>query len=146
MLDRKAITEKIRISADRYGPSNPQQLKQLLFGCEKATERELFFGLFSFFYEPSLQENAFARQQLAGTILLKISPKCPLELEGAIYATPKYWDLSIEEMPWYLCKEFGKEVVQEFLVELLPDVEDEELKQSFKTMLFWAKGYKDKIT
>ena len=30
-MDRIQITEKVRSAADKYGPSNPQQLKQLTF-------------------------------------------------------------------------------------------------------------------
>jgi len=142
MWDRHTIIEKVSNSADKYGSSNSQQFKQLLFSCGKASDREMFFGLFSFFYDPALQENSYNRQQLAGTILFQLFPACPLKLDGVIYAIPKYWDLSVEEVPWYLCKTFGKVAVQSFLEELIPDVEHNELKQSFKTMLFWANGYK----
>ncbi|GAB1266626.1 hypothetical protein [Aurantivibrio infirmus] len=141
MWDRQTIVEKIRDSADKYGDSNPQQMKQLLFGCEKASERELFFGVFSFYYDPELQENSFARQEVAGKILFKLKPACPVELDGFIYAIPKYWNLSIEEVPWYLCKVFGKNEVEAFLKELIPSVNDGELQRSFKTLLFWVKNY-----
>jgi len=141
-MDRQTIIEIIKNSADSYGSSNPQQIKQLTSSCKKASDRELFFGLFSFFYDPALQENAYQRQQLAGTILFNAAPECPLELDGVIYAAPKYWDLSIEELPWYICRVFGKSKVQEFLEELMPNVEEGGVKKSFETMLFWANGYK----
>ena len=141
-MDRQTIIEKIRNSADSYGSSNPQQIKQLTSSCKNVSARETFFGLFSFFYDPALQENAYQRQQLAGKILFKVAPECPLELDGVIYAAPKYWDLSIEELPWYICKVFGKYKVQKFLEELLPNVEEGEIKQSFKTLLFWVNGYR----
>jgi len=60
MWDRYTIIEKIRESADRFGTDNPQQIKQLTFACEKSSDSELFFGLFSFFFNPSLQENTYA--------------------------------------------------------------------------------------
>jgi len=141
-MDRLAIIEKIKVSADRYGSSNKQQREQLVSSLQKASERELFFGLFSFFYDPELQNNPYERQQLAGTILFAIKPDCPLKLEGAVYAIPAYWDLSVEELPWYLCEKFGQKEVQSFLESLLPDVEEGDIKNSFKTMLFWANGYK----
>lgn len=141
MWDRQTIVEKIKSSADKYGDSNPQQMKQLLLGCEKALERELFFGLFSFYYDPALQENAFTRQEVAGKILFELKPACPIELDGFVYAIPKYWNLSVEEVPWYLCKVFGKNEVEVFLEELIPSVNDGELQRSFKTLLFWAKNY-----
>lgn len=142
MWNREAITEKIKISSDRFGYNNPQQLKQLIFACKKSSDSELFFGLFSFFFDPSLQENFENRQELAGTILFELNPSCPLELEGVIYAIPKHWGVSVEEIPWYLCNQFGKEIVISFLEDLIPDVSDSELQESFETMLFWAKRYK----
>jgi len=141
-MDRELIVEKIKNSADRYGASNKQQIKQLLLLFKKASDRELFFGLFSFFYDPKLQENVFERQQLAGTVLYEIKPKCPLNLDGAILATPAYWDLSVEEFPWYLCEQFGQKNVQDFLDEFSVDVSDEKIKRGLKTMLFWANRYK----
>ena len=141
--DRKIIIEKIRSSADRYGATNPQQLKQLMFGCEKSPETEVFYGLFSFFYDPSLQENKYERQQLSGTILLSLAPSSPLALDGSIYAAATIWDLSIEELPWYWCKIFGKEAVANFLENHISDCTDKHVIKSFETMLFWAKGYKN---
>ena len=79
---------------------------------------------------------------LAGQLLLEFSPSCPLELDGAIYAIPAFWDYSIEEVPWYLCKNFGKVNVVKFLTEIIPEVEEGNvIKQSFKTLLFWSKSY-----
>lgn len=140
MRDRQDIIEMVRHSADRYGSSNPQQLKYLTNSVGKLSEREIFFGLFSFFYDPDLQ-GFYDRQQLAGTLLYKIRPSCPLALDGAIYAMPAHWDLSIEEVPWYFCSVFSKDIMQKFLEELIPDVEDGGVKKSFETLLFWVKAF-----
>ena len=136
------ITEKVRLSADQYGASNPRQLNQLMLDCSHTPDREVFFGLFSFFYGLALQENAIQRQQLSGTILLTLSPTSPLNLEGSVYAATKMWDYSIKELPWYWCKTFGKKSVIDFLSELIPDCFDVDLKVSIETMLFWSKAYK----
>jgi hypothetical protein len=145
MLNRQTIVEKVSNSADRYGASNPQQLNQLLRSLANASDNELFFGLFSFFYDPALQ-SSFERQQLAGTLLYELCPACPLELDGAIYAIPALWNLSVEEVPWYFCKVFGKSAVENFLVELIPEVEGGSLKKSFETLSYWVKRYKPKST
>ena len=68
-------------------------------------------------------------------------PICPLNLEGAIYAAPGMWDVSVEELPWYFCSSFGKTKVLEFLNELIPDVGDAKLREKYETMLFWVKSY-----
>lgn len=144
-MDRFQVIQKVRSSADKYGSANPQQLKQLIFVFNKAPEREVFFGLFSFFYDPSLQENAYERQQLAGVILLEVCPECPIELDGCVYGAAQLWNLSVEELPWYWCKVFGSSAVISFLDELIAD-SDEPLTKSLKTMLFWSKGYESKNT
>ena len=144
-MDRIQITEKVRSAADKYGASNPQQLKQLTFILKKSSSRELFFGLFAFFYDSALQKNVPDRQQLAGELLIEISPDCPLQLDGCIFGSAQYWDLSVEELPWYLCKIFSKPVVISLLDELIAE-SDEKLSRSLKTMLFWSKGYENKDT
>ena len=143
MWNRHKIIEKLKVAADRYGSDNPQQLKQLTFSCNNSPEEEVFFGLFSFFYDESLQKNKFERQQLSGRVLFKVLPSPSLALDGSVYAAAKIWDYSVEELPWYWCKAYGKEKVIEFLKELLPDCADDEMKKSFKTMLFWCERYKD---
>jgi len=143
MWNRHTIIEKIKVAADRFGSNNPQQLKQLTLICEKSPEEEVFFGLLSFFYDESLQDNEFERQQLSGRMLLRISPASALELEGSIYAVAKFWDYSVEELPWYWCRTFGKENVTNCLNDILSDCVEEELVRSIKTMLFWCKRYKN---
>ena len=144
--DRQKIIEKVRSAADELGASNPQQQKQLIFSCHHASEREVFFGLFSFFYDSSLQQNQFERQQLAGTILLSVAPKSPLALDASVYAAAQVWDLSIEELPWYWCKIYGKSEVVEFLTNLISSCTDAELKRSLETMLYWSRGYEQSDT
>lgn len=106
MLDRQNIVAMVRDVADKFGPSNPQEINRLIRLLQKASEIHVFFALFSFFYDPSLQENKFQRQQAAGTLLFELAPASPLELEGSVYAAATIWDCSIEELPWYWCKTF----------------------------------------
>ena len=141
-MDRSTIVNKIKHSADKYGSSNPQQLEQLSLICSKAPEREIFFGLFSFFCDENLQNNQFQRQELAGKILLKITPASSLELDASVYASAQKWNRSIEELPWYWCNVFGTKEVINFLTNLIPSVEDKEIEENINTMLFWCRNYK----
>ena len=146
MRDHQKIVDMVRDTADRFGPSNPQEIKKLISYCQKASDRNVFFALFSFFYDPSLQENKFQRQQVAGTLLFELAPASALELECSIYSAAKTWDYSIEELPWYWCKVFGTNVVVNFLNNLLPDIEDKETIKSIQTMLFWCSGFEQQCT
>ncbi|WP_199101136.1 hypothetical protein [Dyella sp. ASV21] len=139
--DRIKVIEKVSAAADELGASNPQQKRQLIFSCGNAPEREVYFGLMSFFYDSSLQQNDYERQKLAATILLNVAPSSPLGLDGSIYASAQHWNLSVSELPWYWCKVFGREEVVAFLDELIDSCSEAELKRSVETMLFWARRY-----
>ena len=139
--DRSEITNKVKFAADELGASNPQQLKQLLASCNDAPSREVFFGLFSFFFDPKLQQNGYERQKLAGTLLLTIAPPSPIALDGSVYGSAGHWNLSISELPYYWCKVFGHTEVVIFLDDLIDSCVEAGLKRSVKTLLFWARGY-----
>ncbi|WP_146010415.1 hypothetical protein [Dyella sp. AD56] len=139
--DRVKVVEKVTAAADELGASNPQQQRQLIFGCVNAPEREVYFGLMSFFYDSSLQENHYERQKLAATILLSVAPSSPLSLDASVYASAQHWNLSVSELPSYWCKIFGREEVVAFLSELIDSCSEAKLKQSVETMLFWAQRH-----
>jgi hypothetical protein len=139
--DRIKVVEKVTAAADKLGASNPQQRQQLIFGCGNAPEREVYFGLMSFFHDSSLQENHYERQKLAATVLLSVAPSSPLALDASVYASAQHWNLSVSELPSYWCKVFGREEVVVFLDELIDSCSEPKLKRSVETMLFWARRY-----
>jgi len=139
--DRLKVIEKVSLAADKHGASNRQQQKQLIFSCTDAPEREVYFGLLSFFYDEQLQANHYERQKLAGAILLTLATPSVLALDASIYASAQYWNLSVEELPWYWCKVFGQAEVVAFLGELVGSFSEAKLKRSIETMLFWSRRY-----
>jgi hypothetical protein len=142
--DRLKVIEKVRFAADELGASNPQQLRQLTSIFSNAPAREVYFGLFSFFFDPELQQNHYERQKLAGTLLFTLAPPSPLALDGSVYASAGHWNLSVRELPSYWCKTFGQAEVVAFLDDLVGDCSKAKLKQSIKTMLFWSRRYEGK--
>ncbi|WP_284320180.1 hypothetical protein [Dyella acidisoli] len=139
--NRFKVIEKVRFAADELGSSNPQQLRQLILSCSDAPEREVYFGLLSFFYDSQLKQNHYERQKLAGTILLSVTPSSPLSLDASVYAPAQHWNLSVRELPSYWCRTFGQAEVLTFLAELVGSCSEGELKRSVETMLFWSRRY-----
>jgi len=139
--DREKVIEKVTFAADELCASNSQQQRQLIFSCGNAPEREVYFGLMSFFYDPRLQENHYERQKLAAIILLEVAPSSPLALDASVYASAQHWNVSVGELPSYWCKAFGKDEVIAFLNDLIGSCSETKLKRSVETMLFWAKRY-----
>ena len=144
--DRFKIIEKLKIAADQYSASNLQQQEQLIFSCGNAAPTEVFFGLLPFFYDQELQENHYERQRLAALTLLTLATPSVLELDASVYATAQHWNLSVEELPWYWCKIFGKSEVVAFLTDLIGSCSDPKLKRSVETMLYWSQRYTEGST
>jgi hypothetical protein len=57
-----------------------------------------------------------------------LNPSCPLPVDDAVSSLLPSWDISIEEMPWYLAKQFGRDAV-------LASVERLRARESEKTAL-----------
>jgi hypothetical protein len=55
-----------------------------------------------------------------------LNPRCPLSVDDAVAALVPSWDISIEEVPWYLVKQFGQKMVHAS-VERLRDLHHDEL-------------------
>src|SRR5262245_18786440 len=68
----------------------------------------------------------------AALLLYEIKPACPIPCKEAVRGLLGNWDVSIEEVPWYLRHVFGRhralEVVQEMLREPLSDQQKSRLR------------------
>lgn len=54
----------------------------------------------------------------AAWLLLEVNPKCPITLREAVGELLSDWDISIEEVPFYLAEQFGAEAVSQVVTEL----------------------------
>ena len=137
-LSRYQVKDKVVHSADKYGSTNPQQLKQLRLVLDKCEKEELFEGLYSVFLEEN--ENYFQRQQLAGNLLYSLKPRLRLKLYDVIKNCLNTYNLSIEELPWYLSELCGRNRV----LEVIDKISSEELSdreiESLNTFKFWLRG------
>jgi hypothetical protein len=101
------ITTRIVDAADKYSPRNPQQLKQLHTALCHADPKEVYFGIMAVFRIPR-----FGPQEVAGRLLMGIKPRPREPLESIVRNSLATWDLSVEELPWYLAEKFGaKEIL-----------------------------------
>ena len=96
------ITNRIVDAADNYSPSNPQQLKQLHTALCHAAPKEVYFGIMAAF-----RVARFGPQEVAGRLLMGIKPRPRQSLEAIVRDLLPTWDLSVEELPWYLAEKFG---------------------------------------
>ena len=108
--NKDTIFEKVIEVADKYGPRNPQQIKQFNTILRKCDKTEVFEGLYRvFLFDDSPKK--FERQQLAGVLLFKTKPRVHVDLAERISLLLETWDVSVEEVPWYFAELCGVEKV-----------------------------------
>lgn len=100
--------------------SDPQDVFNVLFplACSRSKEM-LFYGLHA----------------LAGHLLFQLKPPCPVPCLDALRSVcTSDWDLSLQEMPWYLAAVFRVDTLHQSLAEL--EAEDI-IKQQRKEQQAW---------
>lgn len=71
--------------------------------------------------------------------IYKLNPPCLLTpVEAITQMIELDWDISIEEVPWYLANQFGDERILECAKELLRIHLDENAQVLLKTVIYWV--------
>ena len=134
-MNSSEIHNKIVFVADKYGSRNPQQFKQLKQLLSKCNKEDVFSGCYSVFLEEN--EGYFERQQLAGRLLYALKPKLELNLKNVVRKCLNTYNLSIEELPWYLRDLVGKERLLSIIKELEECGLSDREQISLRTFQFW---------
>ncbi|WP_299678809.1 hypothetical protein [uncultured Dokdonia sp.] len=75
---------------------------------------------------------------LSALTLYKLNINCPLSLKSSIHQiTESEWDISIEEVPWYLVNQFSKEAIIALLKKIDFKTQDQKIK--LQTIAYWVK-------
>ena len=80
-------------------------------------------------------------QELAGYLLWNCSHGCLIPPKDIILAVWDTWDLSVEELPWYLSREFGPDTVMSCIRELQAVSQGERRHRALDTLAYWTVGY-----
>lgn len=107
---------------------------------EQFGDRELFETLMSALRDPAPPNGLFHDQDHAGKILLALNPKCHWELKAVIRETLPHWNLSVEEIPFYLANQFGKQAVLEAVAELAEEFAGRDIHRGLSTYRFWLRA------
>jgi hypothetical protein len=134
---RNEIKELIVERANKYGPNNPQQIKQLSLSLAKADPEEVFYGLDEVF--KSIPGQDYMSQELAGKILFKVRPRLYLDLVPLITGILENWNVSVEQLPFYFRDLCGIEVVAKAIENIDTAELNEIQKNSLETMKWWLR-------
>ena len=73
----------------------------------------------------------------AALLLYQIKPACPVACKEAMRGLFGNWDVSIEEVPWYLRDVFGRHRMLEVIKELLDESLSERQVKCLRTIGYW---------
>lgn len=73
----------------------------------------------------------------AALLLHQIKPDCPVPCKEALRGLFGDWDISIEEVPWYLRDVFGRQRVLEAIAELLQEPLSDIQVRRLQTVEYW---------
>jgi hypothetical protein len=73
----------------------------------------------------------------AALLLDQIRPACPLPCEEAVRGLLRAWDVSIEEVPWYLKAAFGRARVMEAVAALLREPLSNSEVSQLRAVAYW---------
>ena len=133
------IKDEIRVSISRGYFANSLRYRQLKKLLLLADEEIILDGILQVFEDNSIENRRFKEQTFTGNLLKELNPLANIDLENILKRVLPNYDPSIEELPFYLCDNFGKDEVIKKLNEI--DTKDSDILRSIKTFKYWLKAY-----
>lgn len=133
------LGHEVRTRAARFGGSNPQQLEYLLNVVARMPADKCVPALLSIFAEGDGSEAYYEQQQLAGSLLMGSSHKCPISPRDVLSLVLGHWNLSIEELPYFLERSFGRNAVQEAVSHLKSEPQTAAALRQLDTISWWLR-------
>jgi hypothetical protein len=113
------------------------QWPQLCDRLRKMDGGEVFHALFPIAADAQGHGPAYD----AACLLFAVEPACPIPCKEAIRALLSHWDISIEEVPWYLAGRFGEEAIRRAITELRAESLGRTERIALDTVWYWAEIY-----
>jgi hypothetical protein len=137
-METNQIRDELFKAVDRS--NGWQSLRHLMLKLKKEDPSRILDALLGIFFEDSDRDNPFADQEAAGGLLWKLKPRYERFLKDDIKRSLRNWNVSVEELPWYLAKECGIENVREEVKLLLAESLDQTSKIRADTYLYWLRA------
>ena len=123
-----------------------QKIRHYRRNLKAVDDAVVYDGLIRVFRETGLNQTGFNRQEIAGTLLALRRPNPQEELQDIISNCIDYWDVSIEQFPWYLCLVFGREKFISVVHEMMSHMDPKSMTHKhLDTFLYWTRMSDDRI-
>jgi hypothetical protein len=143
-LDRATIASFVTGSAERHGGDSARELKDLVTILEPADRLEVFWGLYGAFTAKRHEPRRYPKQALAGSLLLRLRPPCPIPAYEAVRNVLIGWEVSVEELPWYRALACGEDAVWSAIAQLDAEPLSDRERLVLHTFRYWLlPGWRD---
>jgi hypothetical protein len=139
----------MRFVLDFAAPANmtPAELEQRLRLWPSSPEKELRAlppdAQFTMLWPLAVASQTHRPAFPAAALLYRLNPKCPMTCSDAVASLLPHWDISIEEVPWHLVRQFGRASViaaaDDLTSRCAPGLE----RTLLSTVVYWAGLAKD---
>ncbi len=114
------------------------QLRMRLQQLSPDQRAEALLGIFTTRRSP---DTAFGDQEIAGRLLIALRPECRRSLDDILRSIASTWNVSVEELPHYLCAVFGRGEVIAAAARLERDYPAESPEaRALGTVRWWLSG------
>jgi hypothetical protein len=93
--------------------------------------------LYQNFTAQPVETRRYQQQALAGGILLRLRPPCPLPACEAIRNVLGGWEVSVEELPWYLALACGEDAIWNAMTQLEAEPLGDRPRLALHTFRYW---------
>jgi hypothetical protein len=114
-------------------------VRERLRGIEDAQQFDILFPL-------AVKGQLQAPSLPAAELLRELSPACPLSCEDAIRALLSEWNVSIEQVPFYIVARFGVSRVRQAIERLAAETVADSEKRCLQTVAYWVDRYQEAYT
>ena len=80
---------------------------------------------------------------MAGLLLWYCECKCLIDPVDVIRCLLPNWNLSVKEIPWFLCRQFGTEMVKSAIDKVRTEQVGKSNDRVLDTLAFWVRNYEN---
>ena len=94
--------------------------------------------LFELLWPEAIKSQSLDRNVLLSALTLyHLNIKCPINLKSALLQMYDEWEISIEEVPWYLVNQFSEMEIRNIIAEISEKAELKGKVATTKSILYW---------
>lgn len=135
-MESLELTSAIVEFAKKYGLGKNREFKHLYNAITSSPQKERYFGLMGVFNIETYEDRLLV-QTFTGRLLLKIKPKPAESCEAALFRLLPSWDVSAEEVIFYIREQFGKAEVTKAVLNLKNKQLSEPEIAQLNSVIYW---------